>query len=56
MQRVISLLGLALVVLVGIAGAAYAGTVAPKVPEPASMTLLAVGAGAVALAKFRKRK
>jgi hypothetical protein len=26
------------------------------VPEPATMTLLAVGAGAVALVKFRRRK
>ncbi len=55
MQRVMTLLGLMLVVLVGFAGAAYAGT-APRVPEPASMSLLAVGAGAVAIAKFRKRK
>jgi hypothetical protein len=56
MQRVITLLGLTLAVLVGLAGAASAGGTAPKVPEPASMTLFAVGAGAVAFAKFRKRK
>jgi hypothetical protein len=40
-----------------IAGAACAGSVAQHVPEPASLALLAVGMGGVALArKFRKQK
>ena len=54
MRSVKSLLGLAVIVLLGLTGAAYAGIV--LVPEPASMTLLAVGAGVVAIVKFRKRK
>ena len=33
---------------------AFAGTL--PVPEPASLTLLAVGAGGVVLAKLRRRK
>jgi len=33
---------------------AFAGT--QPIPEPASMTLLAIGAGGVVLAKLRRRK
>ena len=55
MRSGISLLGLAVILFLGLAGAAHAGF-ATNTPEPASMTLLAVGAGAVALVKFRKRK
>jgi len=55
MQRAITLLGLTLVVLVGLIDVACAGTVV-KAPEPASMTLLAVGTGVIAFVKFRKRK
>ena len=35
---------------------AFAGVVVNQVPEPATLALFAVGAGAVALAKFRNRK
>jgi hypothetical protein len=55
MQRMASLFGLTAILLLGIVGAASAGVVV-KTPEPASMTLLAVGTGVVALIKFRKRK
>lgn len=47
---------LTIVVLAALPGVAHAGLVAIPVPEPASMGLLAVGAGALALLKFRKRK
>ncbi len=54
------LLQLAVTTLLGLglpAGAALAGTVVPAAPEPASMALLAVGVGGVALArKLRRRK
>jgi hypothetical protein len=36
-------------------GAAFAGT-AIRVPEPASLALLAVGAGALAAIRLRRRK
>jgi hypothetical protein len=35
---------------------AFAGLVVVHVPEPATLTLFAVGAGAIALVKFRRRK
>ncbi len=39
------------------AGAAFAGSVRTPIPEPATLALLAVGMGGVALArKFRSRK
>ncbi len=39
-----------------LAGAAFAGTVVVPVPEPATLALLAVGAGGIAVArKFRNR-
>ena len=41
-------------VLVGLSGSAFAG-VAP-VPEPATLGLLAVGFGGVAVAKYFRRK
>jgi len=56
MQSVTALLGLAVMVLLGLAGAAHAGATAATVPEPASMTVLAVGASMVAFVKFRNRK
>jgi hypothetical protein len=56
MQRIASLLGLAVIVVLGLAGTASAGGTVVLAPEPASLGLLAVGAGAVALIKFRKRK
>ena len=54
------LLQLAFITLAGLGltgGAALADTIVPSAPEPASMTLLAVGVGGVALArKLRRRK
>jgi hypothetical protein len=55
MRHVVALLGLTLLMFSALVGAAHAGAVV-KTPEPASMTVLAVGAGVVALVKFRKRK
>ena len=37
-------------------GVAFAGPLAPHVPEPTSLAIAAVGVGAVALAKFRRRR
>jgi PEP-CTERM motif len=45
---------IAVTVLVGLSGSAFAG-VSP-VPEPASLTLLAVGFGGVAAVKYFRRK
>jgi PEP-CTERM motif len=45
---------MAVSVLMGLSGSAFAG-VAP-VPEPASLTLLAVGFGGVAAVKYFRRK
>jgi hypothetical protein len=50
---------LAAIAILGVlsAGSAFAGTPVPiDVPEPASMALLAGGIGALAFAKFRRRK
>jgi len=43
----------ALAMLAGASSSAFAGTAV--VPEPASMGLLAVGAGAVLLARWRRK-
>jgi hypothetical protein len=56
MRRAAYFLGQTALVLLGLTGAAHAGGTLPPLPEPASITLLAVGAGAIALVKFRKRK
>jgi hypothetical protein len=37
-------------------GVAFAGPLAPHVPEPTSVAIAAVGVGAVAWAKFRRRR
>lgn len=42
-------------VLIGMSGSALA-QVAVRVPEPASLSLLAIGIGGAAVAKFIKRK
>ena len=56
MNRLLSLMGAALGFAL-IASPALAGTgVIVAAPEPASITLLAVGVGGVAWAKFRRRK
>ena len=54
-----TILNAAIIALLGTlasAGAAVAGPAATQVPEPASLGLMAVGVGAVALYKFRRRK
>ena len=49
-------LGLGVAALVLTAGTAFAGQVTTPIPEPASMALLAVGAGALAVYRLRRRK
>jgi len=45
----------ALTVLIGLSGSAFAG-VPVAVPEPATLTLLAMGFGGVAAVRYFKRK
>ena len=45
-----------LMVLIGISGSAFAGIIATPVPEPATLTLLAIGFGGAAAVKYFKRK
>jgi len=45
----------ALTVLIGISGTAFAGTPV-AVPEPTTLTLLAIGFGGAAAVKYFKRK
>jgi len=51
-MRVLMLAALAVLT----ANQAWAGEPGPVVPEPATLALLAVGLGGVAVAKFRRRK
>jgi hypothetical protein len=46
----------ALTVLIGISGNAFAGATPIAVPEPATLTLLAIGFGGAAAVKYFKRK
>jgi hypothetical protein len=55
MNRLMSLMGAALGFALT-ASPALAGSIVVPTPEPASITLLAVGVGGVAWAKFRRRK
>jgi hypothetical protein len=53
-MRISNIAIVATMALVALIGNAWAAQV--SVPEPASMALLAIGAGGVLLAKFRRRK
>lgn len=46
----------ALTVLIGVCGSAFAGGIPTTVPEPATLTLLAVGFGGAAAIKYFRRK
>ncbi len=54
-MRLVDLVASAALAVVAMTGAAYADT-SQAVPEPASLALLAIGAGGVILAKLRRRK
>ncbi len=55
MHRLLSVALLGSVTLVGLYGNAFAG-VAPAVPEPATLALLAVGFGGMAVVKYFRHK
>jgi hypothetical protein len=46
----------AMTVLIGLSGSAFAGLAPAPVPEPATLALLAVGFGGVAVVKYLRRK
>jgi hypothetical protein len=56
MYRVVRLGLVAASAYLAVMAPAFAGICGIPVPEPATLTLFAVGAGAVALVKFRRRK
>ncbi len=56
MSYTLSILATALTVLIGISASAFAGGILTTVPEPATLTLLAVGFGGAAAVKYFKRK
>ena len=56
MSYTLSILATALTVLIGISGNAFAGATPIAVPEPATLTLLAIGFGGAAAVKYFKRK
>ena len=51
-----SFLVMGLTILVGFSGDAFAGTPPVAVPEPATLTFLAIGFGGAAAVKYFKRK
>jgi PEP-CTERM motif-containing protein len=55
MKHVVRISVMALSALIAVCGPAFAGVIT-KVPEPASLGLLAVGAGAVAAVKYFRGK
>jgi hypothetical protein len=56
MRDIRHMAGAALMLVLGAPGIAFAGAVPIHVPEPSTLAVLAVGIGAAALVKFRKRK
>ncbi len=56
MPYALSILPTALTMLIGISGSAFAGAVPVRVPESATLTLLAIGFGGAAVVKYFKRK
>jgi PEP-CTERM motif len=56
MRAFTSLAFAAAALLIGLSGNAFAGLAPARVPEPATLTLLAVGFGGVAVARYFKRK
>ncbi len=57
MSYTLSIAATALMVLTGMSGNAFAGLSPPTpVPEPATLTLLAIGFGGAAAVKYFKRK
>ena len=56
MAHALSIALTSLMVLIGITGSAFAGIIATPVPEPATLTLLAIGFGGAAAVRYFKRK
>ena len=56
MSYTLSILATALTVLISISGNAFAGATPIAVPEPATLSLLAIGFGGAAAVKYFKRK